>query len=116
MNFCNANLTRDEALKDILCKYELAFRQTIIFAKTDVVFNKGVSTERKNQINLCLDIREVLSHDKYLGAPTFVGRSRKKLFFFLIYHIKKCLSGYMDRLVSQAGREVLIKVVALVGS
>ena len=60
---------------------------------------------------LHLDIREVLSHDKYLGARTFVGRSRKKSFLFLVDHIKKRMSGWMDKLISWAEREVLIKVV-----
>ena len=54
----------------------------------------------------------MLSHNKYLGAPTFVGRSRIQLFLFLVDRIKKRLSGYMDRLDSWVGRKVLIKVVA----
>jgi len=29
-----------------------------------------------------------LSHDKYLRAPTFAGRSEKKSFLFLVDHIK----------------------------
>ena len=49
--------------------------------------------ERMNQITLCLDIREVLSHDKYLGALTFVERSKKKSFLFLVDRIKKRMSG-----------------------
>jgi len=77
-----------------------------------VVFSKGVLAERRQQITLCLDIQEVLSQDKYLEAPIFVGRSRKKPFLFLDDRIKKQLSGFMDRLVSWAGREMLIKVAA----
>jgi len=59
------------------------------FAKTDAVFSKGVSIKQRNQITLYLDIKEVLSHDKYFSAPTFVGRSRKKLLLFLVDHINK---------------------------
>jgi len=35
-----------------------------------------------------LDIREVLGHEKYLGLPTKVGRSKQKLFLF----IKNCIT------------------------
>jgi len=112
MIFCNANYAQAEALKDILHKYELASRQTINFAKTNVVYSKGVSAECRNQITLCLDIREVLLRDKYLGAPTLVSQSRKKPSLFLIDRLENRLSGYMDRLASSVGREVLIKVVA----
>jgi len=82
--FCGADCAQAGVLKDILCNYERASRQTVNFSKTDVSFSKGVSAERKNQITLLLDIEEVLSHNKYLGAPTHIRRSRKKPFLFLI--------------------------------
>jgi len=85
---------------NILYTHKRALGQTVNFTKTDASFSEGVPTECKNQIKLLLDIREVLLYDKYLGAPTFVGRSRKKPFLFLIDHMKKCLSGWMDELVS----------------
>ena len=52
-----------QSLKDTLQKYESASGQTVNNAKTDVVFSNGVPIERRNQIGLCLDIREVLSHE-----------------------------------------------------
>lgn len=64
------------------------------------------------RITISLDIREVLSHEKYLGLPTTIGRSKKKPFLFILDRIKKKLSSWMERLVSWAGREVLIKAVA----
>jgi len=72
----------------------------------------NVPAKRGNQITLLLDIKEVLSHDKYGEAPAFIGRSRKKPFLFLVDCIKKRMSGWMDKLISWAGREVLIKAVA----
>ena len=80
--------------------------------KTNVCFSKGVKSDRRARITQLLDIREILLYDKYLGLPTFVGRSRQKPFLFIVDRIKKRLSGSMDRLVSWAGREVLIKAVA----
>lgn len=78
MIFYGAELSQDETLKEVLYKYELAFGQMINCSKTDVVFSKGIPENHRNQISLCLDIHEVLSHDKYLGAPTFMGHSIKE--------------------------------------
>ena len=103
--------TKAGVLKHILYSYERASRQTINFSKIDVSFNKRVSAECRNQITLLLDIRGVLSHNKYLEAPTFVGRCRKKPFLCPVDRIKKRMSQWMDKLASWAWREVLIKVV-----
>ena len=81
-------------------------------AKTHVIFSRGVKCDRRTRITHLLDIREILSYDKYLGLPTFVGRSRQKPFLFIVDRIKKRLSNWMDRLVSWASRKVLIKAVA----
>lgn len=103
-------MVQASTLKNILSRYEAASSQVINLAKTDVSFS--IPTECRNQITLHLDIKEVPSHDKYLGAPTFVGSSWKNLLLFLVDRIKKHMSGWMDKLISWVGKEVLIKVVA----
>jgi len=89
MIFCKACVGQAQSLKDILQMYESVAGQTVNYVKTEVIFSNGVPIERRSQIALCLDIREVLSYEKYLGASTFIGRSRKKAFLFLINRIKK---------------------------
>jgi len=76
------------------------------------MFSKGVRADKQTRITQMLDTREVLSHEKYLGLPTFIGKSRRKPLLFIVDHIKQQLSNWMDRLVSWAGREVLIKALA----
>jgi len=68
--------------------------------KTTVSFNKAFTIDKRRRITHCLDIREVLSHGKYLDLLTVIGRSKKKLFLFIIDHIKSKLSGWMGRLIS----------------
>ena len=75
--FYGEECTQAGVLKHILYTYERACGQTVNFSKMDVSFSRGVSAERTAQIKLLLDIREVLSHNKYLRAPTFVVRSKK---------------------------------------
>ena len=73
-----------KVLKNILDTYEASSGQQINCDKTQVMFSKGTPQSIKENILIIFDIREVLSHDKYLGLPTRVGRSKKKLFL----HIK----------------------------
>lgn len=64
---CEATPDQAIVVKQILHHYERASGQQVNFAKTDVSFSKGVKADRRNTLTICLDIREVLSHEKYLG-------------------------------------------------
>ena len=91
--FCDADVDQARAVQELLGKYERATGHLVNFSKSNVSFSKGIRTERRNQITHCLDIREVLAQDKYLGLPTFVGKSCKKPFIFIVDQIKKCMAG-----------------------
>jgi len=107
--FCDADVNQARAVQELLGKYEKATGQLVNFSKSNVSFSQRIRTERRNQITHCLDSREVLAQDKYLGLPTFVGRSRKKPFISIVDRIKKRMAGGIGKLVSWAGKEVLIK-------
>jgi len=105
-------LSQATLIKDIVDKYVATSGELVNYSKTDVSFSKGVPRACGNAIILTLDIREVLSHDKYLDLTTVIGRSREKPFLFVIDRLKKRFSSWMGWLASWGGREVLIKVVA----
>ena len=50
--------------------------------------------------------------EKYLGLPPIIGRGKKQAFAKIKLRIQSKLSGWKTKLLSQAGREVLIKFVA----
>ncbi|XP_048492579.1 uncharacterized protein LOC125493354 [Beta vulgaris subsp. vulgaris] len=56
-------------------------------------------------------MRQVDRHQKYLGIPALCGRSKKVLFRELLYRMWKKLRGWKEKLLSRAGKEVLIKTV-----
>ena len=56
-------------------------------------------------------MRQVDSHNKYLGLPTMVGRSKKVMFETLMDRIWKKLQGWKEKLLSRAGKEILLKSV-----
>ncbi|KAL0434037.1 UNVERIFIED_CONTAM: hypothetical protein Slati_2738000 [Sesamum latifolium] len=53
----------------------------------------------------------VAKHEKYLGLPTVVGRSKKELFEGIKDRIWKKLHSWSSKQLSQAGRSVLLKSI-----
>ena len=50
-------------------------------------------------------------YEKYLGLPTVVGRNKKASLNFIKERVWSKLQGWKEKLLSQAGREVLLKAV-----
>ena len=109
--FCSASKDEAEAIKSILYSYEVALGQKARFDKPNVMFEKGIPADRKNDTLLILDIREVLSYDKYLELPTRIKRSKNKVFMPLKDRICKRITGRLSKNLSWVGREVLVKAV-----
>ena len=57
-------------------------------------------------------VENIRQHEKYLGLPSLVGRSKRNTFQQLKEHLANKLSGLKEKLLSNAGKEVLIKAVA----
>ena len=62
-------------------------------------------------MKLALGIPEINQYEKYLGLPSLVGRNKKASFNYIKERVWKKLQGWKEKLLSQPGREVLIKVV-----
>ncbi|XP_048499711.1 uncharacterized protein LOC104890046 isoform X5 [Beta vulgaris subsp. vulgaris] len=105
--------TRQECTEivDILNLYELASGQKINYEKSEVSFSKGVSQEQQEALMGILKMRRVDKHDKYLGIPSIAGRSKKAIFDSILDRIWKKLQGWKEKLLSRAGKEVLLKAV-----
>ncbi|XP_050248972.1 uncharacterized protein LOC126696245 [Quercus robur] len=88
---------------------------------------EGLSTLIKKEVengsgNTPIDIQEVIKerfgaqvikhHEKYLGLPSLVGRNKKNTFNSIKEKLRKKLAGWKEKLLSKAGKEVLIKAVA----
>lgn len=51
-------------------------------------------------------------HDNYLGLPLMMDRSKTMEFRYLVDRVKAKVKGWNVRFLSQASKEILIKVVA----
>lgn len=56
-------------------------------------------------------MEEIACHDKYLGFPSVVGRSKKEAFASIRNVIWQRIQGFESKKLSSAGKEVLIKSV-----
>lgn len=86
--------------------YEQASK--IDFNKTEVSFTENMEISRKNNILEVLRVREVHKHEKCLGLPTIIGRSKQTD----LVHILKKLQGWKDKLLVRHDKETVIKPVA----
>ena len=58
-----------------------------------------------------LGVQAINQYEKYLGLSSLVGRGKKENFNFLKERVWKKLQGWEGKLLSQVGREVLIKSI-----
>ena len=56
-----------------------------------------------------LGVNVVRQYEKYLGLPSFVGQRKKESFTHIKQQVWKKIQGWEAKLLSQAGREILIK-------
>lgn len=70
-------LCRMRRIFNKLLIYEMSSGQKVKFNKTKISFSQGVPMGRKESICHHVRVPEVDIHDRYLGLPTVVGRSKK---------------------------------------
>ena len=100
-----------KALQTVLSWYELASRQQINGLKTTLFFGKSVTDDTKLALKNFLGVPEIKEYEKYLGLPTVVGRKKKESLNYIKVRIWGKLQGWKEKLLSQGGREVLLKAI-----
>ena len=109
--FCRATVSECVKIQSILYRYELASGQSINRVKTNVFFSSNTNPRTREAITNFLGIPVSQNYEFYLGLPSLVGRAKKKSFSLIKERIWKKLKGWKESLLSQAGREVLVKAV-----
>ena len=109
--FCRASISECVQIQSILHRYEQTSGQSINGAKTSIFFSSNTRQDTRVAIAAFLGVPSVQQYEKYLGLPASVGRNKKKSFSAIKDRIWKKLKGWKEKLLSQAGREVLIKAV-----
>ncbi|XP_012853800.1 PREDICTED: uncharacterized protein LOC105973324 [Erythranthe guttata] len=109
--FCKATESEASKLKEILTQYALVSGQEINFEKTTMCFSPTTDPDIIDRIHGVLGFHVVDSHDKYLGMPAALGRSRREIFLHLRDRVWSRIKGWGEKHLSRAGKEILIKSV-----
>ncbi|XP_074297449.1 uncharacterized protein LOC141628177 [Silene latifolia] len=110
--FTRATEEEVDVVSNILRRYEYASGQLVNLDKTTMSFSKGVPRTKRSNLATRLGIIEVEEQERYLGLPTVVGRSKKVLTNIPRDKLSKRLEGWRGKILSRAGKEVLLKAVA----
>ena len=68
--------------------------------------------DTQEEIKNRFGVEVIRQHETYLGLPSLVGRSKKHTFRALKEKLDNKLSGWKEKPIFQASKEVLIKAVA----
>ena len=99
---------------DILNTYGKCLGQQINRSKTTIFFSKSTSEKLREHIKVAFGVPEIRQYKKYLGLPSLVGGNKKASFNYIEERVWKKIQGWKEKLLSQAGREILIKAVVQV--
>ncbi|XP_075636752.1 uncharacterized protein LOC142608991 [Castanea sativa] len=109
--FCRATTHDCQKVMEIFMSYEKVSGQKLNRDKTTLFFSKSTPREMQRQIMGALGVTELKQYEEYLGLPAMVGRNKRASFDQLKQRVWMKLQGWEGKLLSQAGREVLIKSV-----
>lgn len=107
--FFRADVSEVAVVKSLLHNYEMLSGQSVNFQKSGIHFSANVKRARRRDISNILGVFNGLSNSKYLGLPSLVGRSKKKVFEFVKEKVWRKVQGWRAKKVSQAGKTILIK-------
>ncbi|XP_062005847.1 uncharacterized protein LOC133723027 [Rosa rugosa] len=98
--------------RNILNVYEQASGQKVSFQRSSIIFSNNVPQEKQFHLASILEVKCVKEHDKYLGLPLRVGKSKTEIFAYLKEKLSKKLISWKSKILSSVGKEILIKAVA----
>ncbi|KAL6878487.1 hypothetical protein ACP4OV_012657 [Aristida adscensionis] len=105
---------REDAVKlqGILDLYESVSVQVINKDKSAVMFSKNTQQRDRVAVRQIMAINREIDNERYLGLRVHVGQPVVKTFAYLKDIIWKRIQGWTEKLLSKAGKEILIKSVA----
>ncbi|XP_019181988.1 PREDICTED: uncharacterized protein LOC109177141 [Ipomoea nil] len=110
--FFRANRQEASDIKNCLQLYENLSGQKVNYHKSNICYSRNTGHTNKDMVAQILGVAQAPNFGKYLGLPSFVGRNKKAAFAYIEDKIKQRIGSWNKRLLSQAGKEILLKSVA----
>lgn len=110
--FTRATIREAQVVRQCLAKYAAWSGQYLNVHKSSVNFSQNSQLAVKHEICSILNLRQSANPSKHLGVPIIIGPNKRRVFSYLVDKVTSQIDGWKAKLLSQAGRTVLIKVVA----
>ena len=110
--FCLAILVECNCLIQILSTYERASGQAINRQKIALIFSPNTDVTLRENIRSMLNAQIVTKFEKYLGLPMVGVKNKISTFKDLQEKIAKWVTGWKEKFISKASKEVLIKTIS----
>lgn len=91
--FSKASLVKSNYMNKILQNYANMSGEEINYQKSDIMFSSNVRVDKQRQLSAVLGVQNDLSEGHYLGLPSLVGRSKKRVFDFVKDSVVKCIQS-----------------------
>ncbi|KAL9685138.1 hypothetical protein QQ045_022585 [Rhodiola kirilowii] len=111
MFFLKAEKDSVKWIRDILRRYEDISGQKVNYAKSEAVCSKNTSPECIEMLRERMGIPVVGGHSSYLGLPLVFSNKKAEMLRSIEEKMVKRISDWKHKLLSGAGREVLVKSV-----
>jgi hypothetical protein len=109
--FCRASIRECHKIQEILIIYEKALGQQLNRAKTTLFFSRNTPQDMQEELKDILGVPSIQQYEKYLGLPSLIGKAKITCFSQIKERVWSKIKGWKEKILSQAGREILIKAV-----
>ena len=110
--FLLADVKNCDAMRKILERYCECSGQKVNLNKSSMVFSSNVPEQIKQEMAARMQVQVADNCGTYLGIPSFWGKTKRGAMRFMKERILKKLDAWKMGMLSQGGREILIKAVA----
>ncbi|XP_019154646.1 PREDICTED: uncharacterized protein LOC109151183 [Ipomoea nil] len=110
--FFKANMQEVLEVKKCLGIYEAFSGQAVNFQKSSITFSRNTQVGVRDLVAEALGVGQEDDFGKYLGLPSVVGRNRRTIFAYVEQKLRQRFGSWNKKLLSKAGKEVLLKSVA----
>ncbi|KAM6569155.1 hypothetical protein CsatB_017140 [Cannabis sativa] len=106
--YCSATMDEAHRVLELLHKFEEASGQKVNLNKSSVFFSSNTLDSVRSGILSTLHMHAADENSFYLGLPSMVGRNKNAAFGFLKENVRKRIQNWDSKLLSIAGKEVLL--------
>lgn len=106
----SANSVEWRRVLRILGIYEAGSGQKVNLMKTSIFFSKNTRQDGRAEILSLFGLMKTSRFETYLGLPALIGKSKIRAFNSIMEKVGQKLTNWKVKFLSQAGKEVLLKV------